>query len=103
MRRAWVMKLKPGNEALYKKRHDDLWPEMRALMDAGNLRSFSIYRYGLILFAYQDLDDGPAADMATPDVVWRWWESMAPLMETNPDSSPVEYPVEEMFHFEKSS
>jgi L-rhamnose mutarotase len=42
------MKLKPGNEALYKQRHDDLWPEMRALMAAGPIRSFSIYRYGLI-------------------------------------------------------
>jgi L-rhamnose mutarotase len=103
MRRAWVMKLKPGNEALYKQRHDDLWPEMRALMEVGSLRSFSIYRYGLLLFAYQDLSGDDAEGTGTPPIVWRWWESMAPLMETNPDFSPVQEPVEEMFHFEKSS
>lgn len=105
MRRAWVMKLKPGNEALYKKRHEELWPEMRQLMEQGAVVSFSIYRYGLLLFAYQDLRDSSAnAEVeATPDVVWRWWESMAPLMETNADFSPLQEPVEEMFHFEKSS
>ena len=104
MRRAWVMKLKPGNEALYKKRHDELWPEMRSLMEEGSLLSFSIYRYGLLLFAYQDLrDDVENAESGSPDVVWRWWRSMAPLMETNSDFSPVQEPVEEMFHFEKSS
>ena len=105
MRRAWVMKLKAGNEALYKKRHDELWPEMRNLMEQGSVLSFSIYRYGLLLFAYQALSDDNASvpGSGTPEIVWRWWESMAPLMETNSDFSPVEEPLEEMFHFEKSS
>ena len=105
MRRAWVMKLKPGNEALYKKRHDELWPEMHDLMEQGSVLSFSIYRYGLLLFAYQALrdDTASASSSDTPEIVWRWWESMAPLMETNSDFSPVEEPLEEMFHFEKSS
>ena len=102
MRRAWVMKLKPGNEALYKQRHDDLWPEMRALMETGDVLSFSIYRYGLLLFAYQELRDGASPSAATPPIVWRWWKSMAPLMETNADFSPVQYAIEEAFRFEKS-
>ncbi|MEO6711439.1 MAG: L-rhamnose mutarotase [Planctomycetota bacterium] len=103
MRRAWVMKLKPGNEALYKKRHDELWPEMRSLMERGNVLSFSIYRYGLLLFAYQDLrDDGASEESWSAELSGRWWASMAPLMETNSDLSPVEEPVEEMFHFEKA-
>jgi len=103
MRRAWVMKLKRGNEALYKQRHDDLWPEMRALLEAGDVLSFSIYRYGLLLFAYQELRDGEPTSAWTPPIVWRWWESMAPLMETNLDFSPVQVALEEAFHFEKSS
>ncbi len=28
MRQSWVVKLKPGCGAEYKKRHDYLWPEM---------------------------------------------------------------------------
>ncbi len=32
MREACVMRLKPGNEAIYKEKHDDIWPEMLEVM-----------------------------------------------------------------------
>ena len=50
MRVAWVMKLKPGNEAIYKQKHDEIWPEMLALMQRDGIRNYSIYRYGLTAF-----------------------------------------------------
>lgn len=100
MRQAWVMKLKPGNEAIYKRKHDEIWPEMLELMRRDGVRSYSIYRHGLLLFAYIERDT-PAAEgkPARDSIVWTWWEHMAPHMETNPDTSPVIEPVEEMFHF----
>jgi L-rhamnose mutarotase len=98
VRHAWVMKLKPGNEAMYKKRHDEIWPEMLDLMQKGGTHNFSIYRYGLLLFAYQELDHPPQPGGTIDPIVWKWWEMMAPLMETNSDFSPVMEPVEEMFH-----
>ena len=98
MRVAWVMKLKPGNEAIYKAKHDAIWPEMLELMKRDGIRNFSIYRYGLLLFAYLERDTPPPEDTPTDPVIWRWWEMMAPYMETNPDFSPVQEPVEEMFH-----
>ena len=95
---AWVMKLKPGNEAIYKQKHDEIWPEMLALMARDGVRNFSIYRHGLTLFAYQERD-APGDPNGTIDpIVWKWWEMMAPYMETNPDFSPVQEPLEEMFH-----
>lgn len=98
MRTAWVMKLKPGNEAIYKRKHDEIWPEMLELMKRNGTRNFSIYRYGLLLFAYQERDAPPARDQPVDPIVRKWWEMMAPYMETNPDFSPVQEPVEEMFH-----
>ena len=98
MRQAWVMKLKPGSEALYKERHDEIWPEMLALMKRDGIRNYSIYRYGLVLFAYLERDAPPAEGRPVDAIVWKWWESMAPLMETHPDFSPVTEPVEEVFH-----
>ena len=59
MRIAWVMKLKPGNEAIYKQKHDEIWPEMLANMQRDGVRNFSIYRYGLLLFAYLERDTAP--------------------------------------------
>jgi L-rhamnose mutarotase len=98
MRVAWVMRLKPGNEAIYKQKHDEIWPEMLALMRRDGVHNFSIYRYGLLLFACQERDTPPPEGKPTDRVIWRWWEMMAPYMETNPDFSPVMEPVEEMFH-----
>jgi L-rhamnose mutarotase len=100
MRLAWVMKLKPGCETIYKQKHDEIWPEMLERMRRDGVRTYSIYRYGLLLFAYQERDtEAPAPGM--PDAtLLRWWQMMAPYMETNPDQSPVRESVEEMFHFE---
>ena len=98
MRQAWVMHLKPGNEAIYKQKHDEIWPELLALMTRDGVSNFSIYRYGLILFAYQERDSEPVAGAPIDPIVWKWWRMMAPYMETNPDFSPVIEPVEEMFY-----
>jgi L-rhamnose mutarotase len=100
MRQAWVMTLKPGMEALYKQRHDEIWPELVENIRAQGVHNFSIYRHGLTLFAYLERDAAPSERQPIDLVTWRWWESMAPLMETNPDFSPVQEPVEEMFHLD---
>ena len=95
-RRAWVMKLKPGNEKLYKTKHDNIWPEMLDLMKKQGTNNFSIYRYGLLLFVYQERDVTIPEEKIDP-LVWKWWKMMAPLMETNLDYSPVTESLETMF------
>ena len=100
-KRAWVMKLKTGNEKLYKERHDNIWPEMLDLMNKQGTQNFSIYRYGCLLFVYQERDTLiPEPDTIDP-IIWKWWKMMAPLMETNSDYSPVTESLEEMFCFVK--
>lgn len=98
IRQAWLMRLKPGHEAEYKRRHDEIWPELLELMGRDGVHNYSIYRHGLTLFAYLERDTPAADGPPTDEVVWRWWRSMAALMETNPDASPVQEPLEEVFH-----
>ena len=100
MRVAWVMQLKPGCEAIYKQRHDEIWPELVEHLKRQGIRNYSIYRHGLLLFACLERDTPAPAGNPTDPVIWRWWEMMAPYMETNADFSPVEEPVEEMFHLD---
>ena len=102
-RRAWVMKLKPGNEVLYKKKHDDIWPEMIDLMKKQGTISFSIYRYGYLLFAYQEKDSSIPESNTIDPIVKKWWKMMSPLMETNQDYSPISESLEEMFYFNKEN
>ena len=103
VRLAWVMRLKPGNEAIYKQKHDEIWPEMLAAMKRSGVRTYTIYRHGLDLFAYQELDTAPDPSAKPSELDYRWWEMMAPYMETNADFSPVRWPVEETFHYEDPS
>jgi L-rhamnose mutarotase len=97
------MKLKPGCEAEYQKRHDEIWPELKAELRQAGVSDYSIYldRETLLLFAFQRLADDHTSD-TLPDspVVKRWWASMAPLMETNPDHSPVTRSLAEVFHLD---
>jgi L-rhamnose mutarotase len=95
------MQLKPGFEAEYRKRHDEIWPELSAALSEAGISDYSIFldEETLTLFAVQKLADGHTAD-ALPDhpVVKRWWAYMADLMEVNPDYSPVTRPLKEVFH-----
>lgn len=95
------MWLKPGNERIYKQKHDEIWPEMLAQMRERKIRTFSIYRHGLTLFAYVERDGTSEESSQAPDeVTRRWWKMMSPYMETNVDDSPLRGELQEMFHFE---
>ena len=100
-RSAFKMKLKPGFEDEYKKRHDEIWPELsRKLAEAG-VSDYSIFLdpETLILIAVQKLADDHTTDRLPDDpLVRQWWDHMADIMETHPDRSPVCIPLTEVFH-----
>lgn len=102
-RNAFTMKLKPGFEAEYKKRHDEIWPELSSALAAAGVSDYSIYLDPdtLTLFAFQKLSDvNTADDLPHHPVVQKWWAYMADIMNTNPDNSPVSKPLVEMFHMD---
>jgi L-rhamnose mutarotase len=100
-RRAFIMKLKPGFEAEYLKRHNEIWPELSALLKAAGIRDYSIFldRSSGTLFAMQKLTDkNTDDDLPHHPIMKRWWAYMADIMETNPDNSPVTLTLDEVFH-----
>lgn len=98
-RHAFTMKLKPGFEEEYKKRHDEIWPELQKVISDAGIRNYSIFldEETGTLFAYQELEEDHQ-DVSQSPVVRRWWSFMKDIMETNPDDSPVENPLREVFH-----
>ena len=54
---AWVLEVRPGYEEEYKKRHDELWPEMKEMLSDAGIRNYNIFRHGLTLFGYFETDD----------------------------------------------
>lgn len=96
------MKLKPGAKAEYKKRHDEIWPELSALLKENGVSDYSIFldEETNILFAVQQQDGQSSQDLGSTEIVQKWWAYMADLMETNADNSPVSKPLEQVFHLD---
>lgn len=102
-RSAFKMKLKPGYAEEYKKRHDEIWPELVKELEAAGVFDYSIYldEETNTLFAFQKLKDHNSADeLPETRIVKKWWKYMADIMETNPDNSPVTVELKEVFHMD---
>ena len=100
---AFKMKMKPVCREEYIKRHNEIWPELAALIKAGGVSDYSIFldEETNILFAVQKVSgEQSSQDMGVDPVVARWWDFMKDIMETNPDHSPVTIPLEEVFYLE---
>lgn len=100
--RAFRMKLKPGTVEEYKRRHDELWPELGEALGEAGIYDYSIFldEETLHLFAVLKLkDDNNIAELPTKPVMQKWWDYMAPLMEVQPGNRPLEWPLEQLFHF----
>ena len=97
------MKLIKGFEAEYKKRHDEIWPELKSLLKDAGIGDYSIFldEETNTLFAFQKVSgDGGSQELGQTEIVQKWWKFMADIMKTNPDNSPVSVPLEEVFYLE---
>jgi L-rhamnose mutarotase len=94
------MKLKPGSLEVYKKRHDQLWPELHKLLKRAGISEYSIFfdEETHILFAFQKLEgEQGSQDLGKTEIVQRWWKYMSDIMETHPDNSPITTSLKEVF------
>ncbi len=104
MRRvAFKMHLNEGQKAEYIKRHNEIWPELKALLKEAGVSEYSIFldEDTNTLFAFQKVSgEGGSQDLGQTEIVQRWWKFMADIMKTNPDNSPVTKELEEVFYME---
>jgi L-rhamnose mutarotase len=95
------MNLHPGFAGEYKKRHDEIWPDLVELLKQAGIKDYSIFidEETNSLFGVLKIND-PAMlhDLSNEAIMQRWWRYMSDAMETNPDNSPVSIPLKEVFH-----
>ena len=102
-RDAFVMRLKPGCIAEYRRRHDQIWPELVRKHTEYGICDYSIFfdEKTLTLFAFRRIADGASPErMREDDLVRRWWDYNADLMECHPDHEPVSVSLTEVFHMD---
>ena len=102
-RLGFVMRLRPGAEAEYRRRHAEVWPEMLEELKAAGARNYSIFLRGDDLFGYLEVEELARfqRDMATSAVNARWQAEMAHLIDPLIDpATGFHQRLKEVFHLE---
>ncbi len=98
---AFTMQLRRGHEAEYKKRHDNIWPELVKTLNQAGVSDYSIHldRQTGMLFGLLTRDPAHRMDELPLDpLMQRWWSYMADIMETEEDNAPVVTELEQVFY-----
>ena len=101
MRIAFKMQLNHGQKAEYKKRHDEIWPELKELLKRSGIKEYSIFLdedtdslFGVLQVENEKVLD----DLPKDPVMQKWWTYMKDIMATNPDHSPISFRLKEVFY-----
>jgi L-rhamnose mutarotase len=100
---AFKMKLLKGYEEEYKKRHDEIWNELKELLRDAGIKDYSIFldKETNLLFGYLRITDKTKLDNLTNEpMMKKWWSFMKDIMVTNEDGSPVTIQLKEVFYLE---
>ena len=103
MIKGFKMKLFPGQEEEYERRHNLLWQEMKDMIHEYGGKNYTIFldEETLTLFGYIEIESEEKwAKSADTEICKKWWDYMADIMETNPDNSPVCKKLDKIFHLD---
>jgi L-rhamnose mutarotase len=73
----FTLEIRPGTEDEYKKRHDEIWPELVEAIKAAGQSNYSLFRKGTTIIGYVECEPDAAtalAKVAATDVDRRWGE-----------------------------
>jgi L-rhamnose mutarotase len=102
-RLAFKLKLNPGQEAEYQRRHDALWPELEQLLKETGIENYSIFldENTLDLFGVLNIENPTKMDnLPNNPIMKKWWAYMADIMEVNEDNSPKSVSLKNVFHMQ---
>jgi L-rhamnose mutarotase len=105
MRVGFILKVKPEMLNEYKRRHQQVWPDMLEALRETGWHNYSLFlREDGLLFGYVETPDFDAAraGMAKTEVNARWQADMAPFFEQLEGQRPDEgmIPLQEVFHLD---
>ena len=98
---AFKMTLFPGHAEEYKRRHDEIWPELAALLKESGISDYSIFLDPATNTLFATLvraTDHRMDDLPKHPVMRRWWDYMRDIMTYDADGTPAVAPLVPMFH-----
>ena len=103
IRKAFLMYVNPDQHAEYERRHRPIWKELEDVLKSHGVHNYSIFldERRNQLFAYAEIENEEKwAAIAKTEICQTWWKHMSSLMPGNPDNSPVNEPLREVFHID---
>lgn len=100
---AFAMRLVPGAEAEYRRRHAAVWPEMLSALKGAGCSNYSIFLRGTDLIGYLEVDDFDAfrGSMNASPVNARWQSEMSTLIDPLTDpATGFHQRLQEVFHLD---
>ena len=98
---AWVLEVRPGYEEEYKKRHDEIWPELVEAIQEAGIRNYSLFRRGTQVIAYAECHPDVATafgKVGATDVNRRWAEWFDDVIVALVDEEGNLLRAEEVWH-----
>lgn len=100
-RYAWRGRVKDGKIDEYKKRHDEIWPEMKSLLKQAGIRNYTIWLSGNDLFGYYECEQGiefAAKTQRESPIIERWNKYMEDILIMQMDEKTGAQPqLEQVF------
>ena len=100
---AFRMNLNPGQAAEYKKRHDEIPPDLLKELKEAGVSDYSIWLdpedhhlFGILTRS----EDHRLDRLPETEIVKRWWAFMRDIMDSHPDNSPVQVPLKLVFYMQ---
>ena len=100
IRKAFVLKLKPGALDDYIHWHHNIWPELQQEIARQGIAEISLFQLDEMIFLYSRVNDPEAwTRLWDSDVHRRWGELMNPLMHYHEDGIIDSRELREIWHF----
>ncbi len=99
---AFCLRLRPGCEQEYRRRHDAIWPEMASALSNAGILHFEIFLEpaSMLLFAFQVRRANHNVDDLPLQPVWQRWQAHMADLLVQIDGQPERIALEPMFRLE---
>ena len=95
------MQLNTGQADEYRRRHDEIWPELVSLLKQAGVSDYSIYFHedtNSLFAVLRRTADHSMDDLPLEPVMQKWWAHMADIMASDENNEPVVEPLERVFY-----
>jgi L-rhamnose mutarotase len=101
IRKAFVLRLKPGSLEKYVYWHDNIWPDLQAEIAQQGIAEITLFNLDDMIFLYSQVkDEGAWTRLWDSEVHHRWGELMNEFMHYRDDGVVDSRELSEIWHFE---